>query len=291
VVDDFIEDDALTLGAALAFYTVLALSPLLLLLLWGASFVGEGMQERLVEQIRSVVGPQAGEAIRGVVDNAQARPGLRNVAGIVSLATLLFSVSGVFAQLQYALNRVFGVQAVPGQTATKVWIRKRLLSLGTFVSVAFLLVVSLAVTAAVSALSDLGVGILPGAAALWQVVAWLVAFVLTAAIFALIFKVLPDVKLGWREVWIGALATTVLFAVGRWLIGLYLGQGAVGSAYGAAGSLIVLLLWVYYASLILFAGAELTQVLAHRMRGDLEPEEHAIEIRAKATPGRADPAA
>jgi membrane protein len=172
-----------------------------------------------------------------------------------------------------------------------VWIRKRLLSLGTFVSVAFLLVVSLAVTAAVSALSDLGVGILPGAAALWQVVAWLVAFVLTAAIFALIFKVLPDVKLGWREVWIGALATTVLFAVGRWLIGLYLGQGAVGSAYGAAGSLIVLLLWVYYASLILFAGAELTQVLAHRMRGDLEPEEHAIEIRAKATPGRADPAA
>jgi membrane protein len=280
-IADFVEDDAMTLGAALAFYTALSLAPLVVLLLWFASFLGEGMQQQLVTQIQTVVGPQAAEAIRGIIASAKAEPSVGNVAGMISLATLLFSVSGVFAQLQYALNRIWDVEASPAKSGAWAWIRKRLLSLGTFVSVAFLLVVSMAVTAAVSAASTFAQGLLPGADAVWFAVAWLVSLALTALTFALVYKVLPDVTIGWREALIGALGTALLFVAGRWAIGLYLGRSAVGSAYGAAGSLIVLLVWVYYASLIVFVGAELTQVLAHRMGREIQPDAHAIRVRYK----------
>lgn len=283
-VRDFVNDDAMTLGAALAFYTALSLAPLVVLLLWFASFLGDGMQQQLVAQIQSIVGPQAAQAIAGIIASAKAEPSTGNVAGIVSLATLLFSVSGVFAQLQYALNRIWDVEASPAKSGAWAWLRKRLLSLGTFVSVAFLLVVSMAVTAAVSAASQLAQGLLPGADVIWYAVAWLVSLALTALTFALVYKVLPDVKIGWREVMVGALGTALLFAAGRWAIGVYLGRSAIGSAYGAAGSLIVLLVWVYYASLILFAGAELTQVMAHRLGRQIEPDEHAIRIRYKREP-------
>jgi membrane protein len=283
-VRDFVDDEAMILGAALAYYTALSLAPLVVLLLWFASFLGDGMQQQLVAQIQDVVGPQAGAAISGVIDNAKAQPSVGNIAGIVSLATLLFSVSGVFAQLQYALNRIWDVEASPAKSGAWAWVRKRLLSIGTFVSVAFLLVVSMAVTAAVAALSQFARGLLPGADVVWYAAAWLVSFALTALMFALVYKVLPDVTIGWREALIGAVGTALLFAAGRWAIGLYLGRSAVGSAYGAAGSLIVLLIWVYYASLILFAGAELTQVVARRLGRQIEPDAHAIRIRYKREP-------
>jgi membrane protein len=283
---DFVDDDAMTLGAALAFYTALAMAPLVVLLLWSASLLGEGMQQQLATQIQSLVGAQAGLAIKGIIDSAETQPSLGNIAGIVSVATLLFSVSGVFAQLQYALNRIWDVEASPEKSGVWAWIRKRLLSLGTFASVAFLLVVSLAVTAGVAAASEVGRGILPGSDVLWQLAAWVVSIGLTAVIFALIFKVLPDVTMGWREVWMGAVATTLLFALGRYVIGLYLGRSAIGSAYGAAGSLIVLLAWVYYAALILFAGAELTQVLARRFGHRIVPDEHAVKIQERREPVR-----
>jgi membrane protein len=280
-IRDFVDDDAMTLGAALAFYTALSLAPLLVLLVWFASFLGENTQQQLVSQIQGVVGPQAAGAIGGIIASARSQPSAGNFAGLVSLATLFFSVSGLFAQLQYALNRIWDVEASPAKSGVRVWLRKRLLSLGTFVSIAFLLVVSMAVTAAVAAVMRFAQGFLPGIGTIWYAVAWLVSLALTALTFALVYKVLPDVRIAWRDVLVGAVATALLFAVGRWGIGLYLGRSAVGSPYGAAGSLIVLLVWVYYASLILFVGAELTQVLARRSGRRIEPDVHAIRIRYK----------
>ena len=278
-VSEFVDDDCMTLAAALAYYTALGLSPMLVLLIWLATFAGEDMQQRLVGDIQALVGPQGGQAVKAVVDNAEATPQLGTIAGIVSLVTLFFSVSGVFGQLQAALNRMWDVKAAPvTSNGNWIWIRKRLLSLGAFLSVGFLLVVSLAVTAFVEGWTERLRQGLPGTAFLWQVVTFGVSLVVSAALFALIFKVLPDVKLGWRDTAVGGIATAILFSIGRWLIGLYLGRSSVGSAYGAAGSLVVVLVWVYYASLVIFLGAELTQVLARWHGQHIEPEEHAIEV-------------
>ena len=277
-VTEFVDDDAPTLAAALAYYTALGMSPVLVLLLWIATFAGESMQQRLVVQLQGLVGPEGGQAVKAVVDNADATPGLGTFAGIVSLAMLLFSVSGVFGQLQAALNRMWDVTAAPGSSGTWPWIRKRLLSVGTFLSVGFVLVVSMAVTAFVEAASERARDVLPGADVAWEAATFVLSLLVSALLFALMFKVLPDVKLRWRDVAVGGLATAILFSIGRWLIGLYLGRSSVGSAYGAAGSLVVLLVWVYYAALVVFLGAELTQVLARRRGKRVVPEEHAVAV-------------
>lgn len=277
-VNELVEDDVLTLGAALAFYTALAMSPLLMLFIWMATFTGEGTRRQMIESMQGLVGPEGGAAVKAIIDNADATPGFGTVAGMVSLVTLLFSVSGVFGQLQAALNRLWDVKAIPGKAGWSVWIRKRVLSLGTVVCVGFLLVVSLAVSALVSAATEHARGMLPGTETVWQTITFVVSLALSGLLFALVFKVLPDVKLGWRDVAAGGLATAILFSIGRFAIGLYLGRSSIGSAYGAAGSLIVLLVWVYYASLVVLAGAELTQVMAKHFKPRIEPEEHAITV-------------
>jgi len=276
-VNEFVDDDAMTLAAALAYYTALGLSPMFVLLIWLATFTGEDMQQRVVAQLQGLVGPQGGQALKAVVDNAEATPRLGTFAGIVSLVTLFLSVSGVFGQLQTALNRMWDVKAAPTTAhGNLIWIRKRLLSLGAFLSVGFLLIVSLAVTAFVEGWTERLRQGLPGTAFAWELVTFVVSLLVTALLFALMFKVLPDVKLGWRDTAVGGVATAILFSIGRWLIGLYLGRSSIGSAYGAAGSLVVVLVWVYYASLVVFLGAELTQVLARRRGKQVEPEAHAI---------------
>jgi membrane protein len=256
----------------------------LVLLLWLATFAGEDAQQQLIGQLQGLVGPEGGRAVKAVVDNADATPGLGTLAGVVSLATLLFSVTGVFGQMQAALNRMWDVKADPGKSGFSLWIRKRLLSLGTFLSVGFVLVVSLAVTTFVEAASERARDLLPGADVAWEVATFTLSLLVSAALFALIFKVLPDVKLGWRDVAVGGVATAILFSIGRWAIGLYLGRSSIGSAYGAAGSLVVLLVWVYYAGLVVFLGAELTQVLARRRGRRVEPEAHAICIERREEP-------
>lgn len=276
--DEFVEDEVMTRGAALAFYTALAMSPLLVLLLWIATFAGESMQRELVTSFEHLVGPQGGQAVQAIVADAKARPGFGNLAGVASFLTLLFSVSGVFGELQATLDRLWDVKAMPGTAGTWSWVRKRLLSVGTFVCVGFLLLVSLAVSAAVAAATEHARGLLPGTDLLWHGVTFAVSLALSAVLFGLVFKVLPDVQLGWRDVATGGLATAILFSIGRFAIGLYLGRSSVGSAYGAAGSLVVLLVWVYYASLVVLAGAELTQVLARHRGARVEPEPHAIEV-------------
>jgi membrane protein len=195
----------------------------------------------------------------------------------MSLATLLFSVSGVFGELQSDLNKLWDVEPKPGKSNTWPWIRKRLLSLGTFVSVGFLLVVSMALSGFVTMAAERTHDLLPGADLAWEIVTYAVSLGVTALVFTLIFEVLPDVRLPWRDAIVGGVVTAVLFSIGRWLIAAYLAHSGLGSAYGAAGSLIVLLAWVYYASLVLFAGAEVTQVLSRR-RGRLKPEPHAIVV-------------
>jgi membrane protein len=277
-VREFVDDDAMTAGAALAFFTALGMSPILVLLLWIATFAGPHTQEQLLIQLQSLVGSEAGRAVEAVVDNAEATPGLGTLAGIVSLVTLLCSVSGVFAHLQAALNRMWDVKAAPEQTGVWPWVRKRLLSMGMFIGTGFLLVVSLAVTTVVQAANERAHDVLPGGDAIWAAVGSLLSLLVSALFFALIFKVLPDVKLRWRDVGFGGLATAILFSIGRWLIGVYLGRSSVGSAYGAAGSLVVLLVWVYYASLVVFLGAELTQVLARRFGKTVEPEALAVSV-------------
>jgi membrane protein len=276
-VNELVDDDALTLGAALAFYTALGMSPLLVLLLWIATFLGEETRQQLVASIQSVVGTEGGQAVKAIVDSAKATPGFGNFAGLASLVTLLVSVSGVFGELQSDLNKLWDVKPIPGTTGSTAWIRKRLLSLGTFVSVSFLLVVSLALSGFMTMAAESTRDWFPGSDFMWEVVAYVVSLGVTALVFTLVFEVLPDVRLPWRDAVVGGIVTAVLFSIGRWLIALYLARSSLGSAYGAAGSLIVLLAWVYYASLVLFAGAEVTQVLSKR-RGGVRPEPHAIVV-------------
>jgi membrane protein len=267
----------MTLGAALAFYVTLAMAPLLLCLMAVAGLAGSQFEDRLAQQVGELVGPRAGEAVTMIVDSASRDEELGSFSGLVGIGMLLLGASGAFAQLQYAMNRVWNVQAKPGQGLWG-WLRKRFLSAGMVLTVGFLLLVSMGLSAALSGASASAKDLLPGTDFIWPVLDAFLSLFTVVALFALMFKVLPDVRIAWREVWIGGLVTAALFVVGKTMIALYLGQTSVGSAYGAAGSLIVLLLWVNYASLILLFGAEITQAYAEYRGIRIEPDEHAVRI-------------
>lgn len=273
---DFGQDDVLTKAAALALYCALGLAPLVLLVLAVTSWMGKGTEQAVLRQVDSMVGSQASKGVHEVVKSAkqeQQHQSSSTVAAIVGIITVLISASGIFAQLQSSLNDIWHVKTKPNAGFWS-WIRARLLSVGTLLSVLFLLLVSLVVTAGVSmAFSGTGV--------LWSVVNFAVSFIIYVLLFALIFKLLPDVKIKWRDVWIGAVLTAVLFAVGKELIGLYLGHSAVASSYGAAGSLVALIVWVYYSSIIVFAGAEVTQEYSRHYGSGIKPDEYAMPKEGK----------
>ena len=272
------EDGALDLGAALAYYTIFSLAPLLLLvtavagLVWGR----EAVQGQLVSQLQGVVGSQGAEAIQTMIANA-GKHGSGVIATVIGLVTILFGATGVFVQLQSAMDRVWNVEPRPGKG---IWgfIRTRMLSFGMVLGIGFLLLVSLVVATAVTAFSTWVTGMMPGAKLLIEGVTFLVSFGIVTLLFAMIFKVLPDVTIAWRDVWVGAVATALLFTIGKFLIGLYLAKSSVASTYGAAGSLVVLLLWIYYSSQILFLGAEFTQVYATRYGSQIRPSKHAVPV-------------
>lgn len=275
---DFLSDDVMTQAAAVAFYTALSFAPMLVITVTMSSYLGNDAQAKVVDQVRAVIGPSAAGAVDLVIDNAKEKPSLSSIAGILGLFTLLFSATGVLAQLQSALNTIWEVRAKPGRGLWN-WLRKRVLTLGLLLVVLFLLLVSLAINAALSmVMSGEGWG--------WQLVNLVVSLVVFTLLFAAMFQMLPDVNIAWKDVWLGAATTAVLFIIGKWVIGLYLGNSGLGSAYGAAGSVIVFLIWVYYSSIILFIGAELTQAYAMESDSRFEPEEHAEWIddcdRAKA---------
>ena len=276
------DDKSSRLAAALAYYTVFSLAPLLIIAIAiaGAIFGEEAAKGELVGQIQGLVGDSGAEVIQGAIQNAN-KPNIGSIASIISIVVLLFGASGVFAQLQDALNTVWEVESDP---KLGIWgfIRKRILSFGAVLGIGFLLLVSLVVSAALSGLSSYMSDVIPGIDLLWRLLNLVISFIVITFLFALMYKYLPDVKIKWSDVWIGAALTSVLFSIGKYALGLYLGRSSFGSIYGAAGSLMVLLAWIYYAAQILFFGAEFTQVYARRYGSQIVPDEHAIPLSEEA---------
>ena len=277
------QDKAPQLGAALAYYTVFSLAPLILVLLAivGVVFRDDpaGAWNKITQQMSYFLDPSAVQVVQDIAQKAS-QPGKSTVATIIGIALAILGASGVFGQLQDALNTIWGVKAKPSQG---IWgfLRSRFLSFGMVAGICFLLLVSLAIEALLKGFSHYVQSILPGGMVVALAVYLVFDFAVVVLLFAMIFKFLPDVKIQWRDVWIGAAMTAILFGIGKWLLGFYLGSGAAGSAYGAASSLITLLLWVYYSSQILLFGAEFTQVYAQRAGREFEPSEYAVRVETK----------
>jgi membrane protein len=275
----FWEDNTFRLGAALAYYTVFSLAPILLIALGVASLVfgQEAARGQIVKEVSGTIGPDAAKAIEGMINNLnETDSGLW--ATLVSIVLLVIGATGVFVELQDGLNTIWGVKQKPGAGLWGV-IKTRLLSFAVVLGIGFLLLVSLVLSAVLSGVGEfLSESALPGGVALWQVINFIVSCIVVTLMFALIYKLLPDVKIAWRDVWVGALFTALLFTAGKQLIGLYLGQQGVTSTFGAAGSLVVVLLWVFYSSQILFFGAEFTQVYADHLGERLAPADNAMSV-------------
>lgn len=272
----WLEHKAPRLAAALAYYMVFSLAPLLVIAIAiaGAIFGEDAARGEIVSQISGFVGQDAASVIEKAITNAS-QPDLSNIASLISVAVLLFGASGVFAQLQDALNTIWSVQPRPGR-AVRQFISKRILSFGMVVGLGLFVILSLLLTAAISALSQLE--LLPGFPFLWKFLSSAVSFGLVTFFFALVFKLLPDAKVAWKDVWMGAILTSILFTIGRSLLGWYLGKTSFASTYGAAGSLIVLLAWIYYSAQILFLGAEFTEVYARKYGSHITPKRHSMRI-------------
>jgi membrane protein len=273
------EEKTFLLGAALAFYTAFSIAPVALIAVSvaGLVFSRETAWERMSEEVNRVAGPRIAQAIREIAQQTQ-ESGAGLVGTAVSLAMLLVGATTVFAQLQAALNAIWGVRPKRGRGVMGM-LRDRVLSFSVVLGIGFLLLVSLVASAALSSLEQLMTPAeMPGGVLLWQAINWFLSFALVTLLFAMIFKVLPDVEVAWEDVWVGAALTALLFAVGKYLLGMYLGQSAIVSAYGAAGSFVVLLLWVYYSSQLLLFGAEFTQTYARRSGKPLVPAANAERI-------------
>lgn len=272
------DDNASRLAASLAYYTIFSLSPLLIIVISiaGAIFGEEAARGEIVGQIQGLVGNEGAQVIETAIQNAN-QPDVSSIASTISIIVLIFSASGVFAQLQEALNVIWEVKAKPKQG---IWgfIRKRTLSFSVVLGIGFLLLVSLVISAVLSALNNYLSGLIPGIDLIWIIVNFLLSFAITTFLFALIYKFLPDVKISWSDVGIGAIITSLLFSIGKYILGAYLGGGSFGSTYGAAGSLVIILAWVYYSTQILFFGAEFTQVYARKYGSRIIPDRHAVPI-------------
>lgn len=273
LLDKFIADDVLTLSAALSFYTLLSFAPLMVLAVWGASVIGPGAQDAMLGQISALAGSNAGLAAQAVIDSANKHPSLGSMAGIIGIVISLVGATTVFAQLQSSLNRIWGITAQPAN-AIFSWLRQRVLSLGVIAAIVFVLMVSLLASSALGLL-------LTRNGAWWDVINQIISTIVFAALFALLFRYLPDARLPWRRAAWGGSITAVLFAIGKWLIGFYLARGDVGGAYGAAGSLVVLLVWVYYSSAIFFIGAESVQVWLQGRGETIEPTNSGTRAQAR----------
>jgi membrane protein len=281
----FQDDRVSRKAAALAFYTVFSLAPLLIIsiAIAGAFFGAEAARGEIVGQIRGLVGEEGARAIEGMLQNA-GRPGSGTIAALTGFATLILGATTAFAELKEGLDQIWGAprERVQGLLYTLL---KRVLSFGVILSIGFLLLVSLVFSAAVAALQRYW-HLDSSTSWVLQSLNFLLSFGMVTAMFAMIYKLLPSVKIAWRDVIVGALVTALLFNVGKFFIGLYLGQSAVASTYGAAGSVILLLLWVYYSALIFLFGAEFTKIYARR-RGSHRHLSPAESAGAAANPTRA----
>jgi membrane protein len=272
-------DNASRLAAALAYYTIFSIAPLLILVIAiaGLFFDATSVREQLMGQIQALVGTDGADFLRSVLDNAN-QPGEQSgwVASAISVGLLILGATGVLTQLQTALNVVWNVKAKPELGFWGV-LRKRALSFGMLLGIGFVLLVSLMLSAIVAGFSSYLNNLAPGLDAAGQLLSFLVSFGVTTFVFALIYKFVPDVNISWGDVWFGGIVTALLFSLGKTLIGLYLGNNSFGSTYGAAGSVVILLVWVFYSAQILFFGAELTQVYARRYGSRITPNEYAVK--------------
>jgi membrane protein len=275
-VREWLDDKAPRLGAALAYYTVFSIAPLLIIVIAiaGVVFGHDAAQEQIVSQVSGMTGEKGAEAVSGMLEAAN-KPKQGLIASVLAIITLLFGATGVFIQLQDALNTIWEVKPKPGR-GIMGFVRQRLLSLAMVFGIGFLLLVSLVVSAGLAAAGKWFSGSMPGGEEIWHAINFAVSFGVIAALFTLMFKYLPDVKVAWKDVWLGGVITAFLFTIGKYALGMYLGRSSISSAYGAAGSFVILLLWVYYSAQILFFGAEFTQVYANRFGKKLEPAENAM---------------
>jgi membrane protein len=279
---DFGEDNGTRLAAALSYYTVFSLPPLLVLLLIALSAVLDPQDVRglLEGQVGSLLGPAGSEQIATVLEQADRPDTSRGLAAALGIGALLFGAVGAFVELQNALNRVWEVEPDPERGGVKRFISQRIMSFGMLLTIAFLLLVSLVLSAALSAFGDALGRMLPDAfsGVVLQAINFVVSLGVITLLFTLLFRYVPDAEIAWRDVWVGALATAVLFTIGKFALGIYLGRSEPGSAFGAAGALALLLVWIYYSAIIVFLGAEFTQAYATERGAGIAPADGAVRV-------------
>ena len=279
---EIIADDCMSLSAAIAYSTLFSLPPLLVIVVAvsGPVFGAEAVRQQITEQMSGLIGADGAGQIEEMIRNASEFGGDSVVATLISVLLLLVGATGAFGQLQRALNLAWEVKPDPKGGGIWGYVLKRLLSFGLVLTIAFLLLVSLALSAFLVAFQDVVEQLVGGSgiAVLINVLNFALSFGLVTVLFAAIFRWLPDAEIAWRDVWVGAAVTALLFTIGKTLIGLYLGTADVGSAFGAAGSVIVVLVWIYYSALILLAGAEFTQVWTRHRGVRIRPAEDAVRV-------------
>lgn len=268
-------DNLSRLGASLAYYTLFAIAPVLVVAIGiaGIVFGPDAVRGQIVHQVDDLIGLEGGRAVQALLQGAS-NHSAGVLATVIGSITFLLTATGAFLELQYALNTIWRV-APKASASIREFLMQRLISFGLVVAIGFLLMVSLAVSAALAAFGGWLNASAPGMAVIWIVVNLIISVGVTTLLFALLYKVLPDVDLGWKDVWIGALITSVLFAIGKTLIGLYIGRSSTASSYGAAGSVMILLLWVYYSSQVVLLGAEMTRAFTASRKGAPKPEPYA----------------
>ena len=269
-ITEFVEDKVPRLGAALAYYTIFSLAPLLLIVIAiaGLAFGHDAAQSRIFAQMKGALGPATADGIQQMVSNAGKSKSGGTIATIIGVITLILGASGVFGQLKDALNTIWDVEPKKGGGIMAL-IKGRFLSFAMVFGIGFLLLVSLVIDTAIAAVGVYAKHNLPGGEALWHIAELGLSFCIVTVLMATIFRLLPDLKIEWRDVWLGAALTSLLFVLGKFALGIYFARSAVGSSFGAAGSLVIVLLWVYYSAQILLFGAEFTQVYA-RSHGSLK---------------------
>ncbi len=276
---DWVDDGAMRLSSSLAYYAIFSLAPLIVIVvsISGIVFGEEAARGELSQQIATLAGKDAGAAIQAAVQSSAAQPNAGTLATVVGTGLLLFGASTVFAELKDTLNTVWGVVVKPGRPFFTL-VRDRFLSFSIVLAVGFLLLISLVLSILLGALGIYMSGRIQLPPVVWQAWDFILSFVVVSGLFAMIFKLLPNVRLRWRDVWLGALLTALLFTVGKFVIGYYLATSSVASPYGAAGSVVVVLVWIYYSSCILFFGAEITKGYARMFGSGISPNSHAVLI-------------
>jgi membrane protein len=285
-VSEWLADGASRLAAALAYYTIFSLAPLLIFVIAIAgAFFGEGAaRQEILSQLDDLLGPQGATYVGTLLDSAS-KPSSSLIAASAGFVVLLFGATSAFAQLQEALNIIWDV--TPRRGGISYFFRKRLLSFSLVLVIGFLLLVSLVLSAAIAVAGKFISGVLPAYLVLASILNVILSFTITTLLFAAIYRILPDAQVRWRDVIWGAVVASLLFSISRYLIGLYLGHGAVGSIYGAAGSFVIILMWIYLSAQILFFGAEFAQVWSRRYGPGIQPGPHAKVVRTEATMERA----